>query len=214
VKSIKKCAFFAILLLSSFAFSQTTVFNVVKVPGSSPNSLTAINNDSLLVVNTGTSESYQVSTWGRLSGATVVGSIGNNSGGAGINISGEVVGAGDPDGLGNLQAFLWSPTAGVQWLGSLGGELSAATGINDAGSVVGMSYTATDTQHAFFWTQAGGMQDLTPDLTSIGGGTAEAVNSSNQVVGYYFPNGSRSTEGFIWTQAGGLQTVGPAGTIA
>lgn len=215
MKNINKVAFVAVfaLLCSGFAFSQV-VFGVVKVPGASPNSLIAINNDGEVVVNTGTSDSYQVSTWNRISGSQSVGLIGTNSGGAAINSSGYVVGAGDLNHSGNLQAFVWRPTSGVQWMGSLGGDLSAANGINSAGAAVGLSYTAANTQHAFLWTPGGGMQDLTPDLTSIGGGTAVAINSSNQVVGYYFPNGSRNTLGFLWTQAGGLLNLGPTGTLA
>jgi probable HAF family extracellular repeat protein len=215
MKNVNKVAVEAVLALlcSGLAFSQA-VFSVVKVPGTSPNSLIAISNGGQVVVNTGTSDSYQVSTWNRISGAQSVGLIGTTSGGAAINSSGDVVGAGDPDHSGNFQAFVSRPTTGVQWLGSLGGDLSAANGINAAGAVVGLSYTAATTQHAFLWTPVTGLQDLTPDLTSIGGGTAMAINSSNQVVGYYFPNGSHNTLGFTWTQAGGLQNLGPAGTLA
>lgn len=212
MKNVNRVAV-VVLLFAGFSFSQA-VFSVVKVPGSSADSVIAINNGGQVVVNTGTSNSYQVSTWSRTSGSQSVGLIGTNSGGAAINSSGDVVGAGDPDNSGNLQAFVWQPAEGVQWLGSLGGSLSAANGINKAGAVVGLSYTATDAQHAFLWTAAGGMQDLTPDLTSVGGGTAMAVNSLNQVVGYYFPNGSLNTLGFVWTQASGLQNLGSAGTLA
>ncbi len=201
------------MVLSGAAFAQR-IFTVVPVPGTSPNSVIAINNSGQVVVNTGTNDSYQVSTWNRITGATQIGLSGTNSGGTAINASGDVVGAGDPNHSGNLQAFNWSPSKGVQWLGTLGGELSAAGGINASGAVVGLSYTSTNLQHAFLWTQAGGMQDITPTLTSVGGATATAINTSNQAAGYYYPNGARTPMGFTWTQAGGLQSFGPAGTLA
>jgi probable HAF family extracellular repeat protein len=215
VKTTHQVASVAVLavLCSSFALSQT-LFGVVKIPGSTANSLISITNGGQVVVNSTVNGSEQVSVWDRIHGTQSLGLTGTNSSGADINGSGEVVGAGDPSHTGVPQAFLWQSTAGAQWLGSLGGGLSAASGNNDAGSVVGLSYTAANMQHAFFWTSTSGMRDLTPTLTSIGGAAAVAVNSSNQVVGYYFPNGSNNTLGFTWTQAGGLQNLGSAGTLA
>jgi probable HAF family extracellular repeat protein len=194
------------------AFAQT-LFSVVSIPGVSPNSQIAINNNGQVLTNTATATAYQPSIWNRLAGAQALSLVGTNNGATAINRSAEIVGAGVPDSSGNLVAFLAGP-AGTQWLPSLGGNLSAAKGINDAGAVVGLSYTATVVQHAFIWSQAGGIQDLTPDLTSLGGATATGINSSNQVVGFYFPNGSGRTLGFTWTQAGGLQNLGSPGTLA
>jgi probable HAF family extracellular repeat protein len=56
------------------------------------------------------------------------------------------------------------------------------------------------------------MQDLTPDLTS-NGAAAMAISAANQVVGYYYPNGSKQAIGFTWTQAGGRQDLGSNGTL-
>ena len=196
------------LVFSGSAFSQA-MFNVITVPGARPNALIAINNSSVVVVNS----NNQVSVWTRNGGTQNLVLSGTNTSGAAINSAGDVVGAADPSHTGVPQAFFWQPAGGLQWLGSLGSGLSVASGMNDAGAAVGFSYTATN-KHAFLWTAAGGMQDLTPALTTVSGATAMDVNSANQVVGYYVPNGSLKTVGFLWTQAGGLQNLGPAGTLA
>jgi probable HAF family extracellular repeat protein len=215
MKTMNKVAVITVfaLMLSAFASAQTA-YGVVKIPGSSANTLISINNSGQVVLNSVVNGVEQVSIWDRIHGGQTLALTGTNSAGADINNSAQIVGAGDPNHTGNSQAFAYQLTSGVQWLGSLGGGLSAASGNNDAGAAVGFSYTAADLQHAFLWTQSGGMQDLTPGLTSIGGAAATAINSSSQVVGYYFPNGATDTLGFIWTQAGGLQNIGSSGTLA
>ena len=73
--------------------------------------------------------------------------------------------------LGNPQqrrAVLWAQGGAIRNLGTLpGGASSRALGISK-GEVVGTSETS-DGEHAFLWTDAGGMQDLNSLLTSRSG---------------------------------------------
>lgn len=211
VRNLQKIVIAAFVLSVSILASAQVVFNVITVPGAGANLATAVNNSSQTVVN-GNSTSNDVTVWSRASGFEDLGlSSGSNIVYA-INDSGLAAGAGSGSGV--AQAFLWQPGTGAEWLGSLGGGLSTANAVSADGTVAGLSYTSSSQQHAFVWTQNGGMQDLTPNLTSNGGATATAINSSDEVVGYYFPNGSQSPVGFYWTQGGGLQSFGPAGTLA
>lgn len=196
--------------LSVFAVGQVS-FNEVKAKNANGNAITAVNNSSQTLANAGTTTSADISVWNRVTGFNYLPMSSAYSAGSAINNSNVIVGASSVAGL--SQAFVWRPNEGAQFVGSLGGGLSVATGINDSGVVVGLSYNNANLQHAFLWTQADGMQDLTPSLTSVGGATATAINSLNEVVGYYYPNGSRLPVGFSWTQAGGLQDLGPAGTV-
>ena len=213
MKNIQKIAMAAsfALSLSVFGFGQVS-FNEIKATNANGNSTTALNNSSQALANAGTTTSPEVSIWNRTTGFSNIGMNSSNSTGAAINNSGVVAGAGNSSGL--SEAFVYQPGHGIEWLGSLGSGMSVATGINDSGAVVGFSYNGADEQHAFLWTAGSGMQDLTTDLTSIGGATATGINSSNEVVGYYFANGSRTANAFSWTADGGFQSFGASGTLA
>ncbi len=84
-----------------------------------------------------------------------------------------------------------STAAGAQsytfsFLDGLGGSYSVANGINNAGQVVGFSYTTGNSTHATLW------NGITP--TALGGtdSVAFAINNAGQVVGY---SGNHAT---IW----------------
>ncbi len=139
---------------------------------------------------------------------------GRSSAAYGINNAGQVVGFAeivdnsDPqDPYYYQHAFLWQNGA-MQDLGTLGGKLSYAYGINDAGQVVGQSEYRNDAGHAFLW-QNGTMQDL----GTLGGTSslAYAINNAGQVVGSsYLPNGD--THAFLW-QNGAMQDLGTLGGL-
>ncbi len=98
-------------------------------------------------------------------------------------------------------------------LGTIAGNISDATAINDAGQVVGGTYVnkINAVSHAFLWSASTGMTDL----GTLGGyeSYAGSINNSGQVVGCAdLPSGVEHA--FLWTPSGGMQDIGTLGTYS
>lgn len=103
-------------------------------------------------------------------------------------------------------AFLWDDGV-VTYTGTLGGMSSAAFGINDAGDLVGSSFTTGKVIHAFLWRDG-----VMTDLGTLGGTWSEAtaINNAGQVVGTSQTEGNATAHAFLW-QDGVMTDLGTLG---
>ncbi len=126
--------------------------------------------------------------------------------------SGQQVAGTAPASSGEIHAALWAGGT-LSDLGTLGGDLSFAYGLNDNGQVCGCAYVVPGhtLRHAFLWQQGAAGTGTMKDLGTLGGNnsTALAINNSTEIAGFsYIPGGDYHA--FSW-QSGVMKDLGTLG---
>ena len=122
-----------------------------------------------------------------------------------INSLGDIVGRKDSPLEGGPRATIWNRSrSNSKHLGALwDGDYSSASGINDAGEVVGVSNTGRGIL-PFVWTETGGLRGI-PLLPGDRCGRANGINKHGHVVGY--SSGANGAKAFLWTRKTGVRDL-------
>jgi probable HAF family extracellular repeat protein len=203
-----------VFFLATISAAQTYTVTDLGTIGGNISYASGVNNAGQVVGSSYTSNKNAIDhgfIWTASTGLQDLGTLGgNNSYANAINNAGQVVGCSDISTNNTIpgHAFLWTQSGGMQDLGTLGNG-SCATGINDAGQVIGVfAVNSNSDNHAFIWSASTGMVDLGVPVSS--NTYAASINSSGMVVGTYYSS-TGGNHGFLWTQAGGVQDLGNLG---
>jgi len=98
-----------------------------------------------------------------------------------------------------MHPFLWDGYK-MRDLGTLGGTHGVSTNINQAGDVVGWTFTTGNaTAHTFLWTDRTGMQDM-GTLPGQPCSYADSINAHDQIVGGTCTGATNDEgDGWLWT---------------
>ena len=150
---------------------------------------------------------YNPAMWNSSGTLTYIGNLGGTGTGYAYSVTdnGQVVGKA-PTASSGTHAFYWTAAGGIVDLGNSYGS-SFATWIDQAtGHVVGNeSYSGGVSAASFFNVNTPGTGTPLANMLGTGGGTAECVNDTDQVVGF-FGDGS-GTHSYIWNPTGGGVTT-------
>ena len=109
-------------------------------------------------------------------------------GGSTFNQSGQSLLDSIPPGANVGEAsYLVEPDGTRTYLGSLFGVAELPVALNDSGQAVGLSATTSqrNVYHAFFWSRASGIVDITPDSSTSVASSVTSLNNHGDVVGTF-----------------------------
>lgn len=199
------------LVAPRIAHAQSRPYRAIDlgvVPGQSPVAgvtAAAISRDGSRIGGTSVWEPY---VWERGFGMRALAKLAGRVNGEvqDVNDAGIAVGS---CGLGTVSmpttAVVWDRFGKVQAIGGLGGMFSTCIAINDAGTVIGraeVSVNGVRFNHAFTWTAAGGIVDLTPGVAV--NSTAYDINDAGQLCLLVGSAAYRSTPGVGLESMGGV----------
>jgi probable HAF family extracellular repeat protein len=123
-----------------------------------------------------------------------------------LNNLGDVAGRAGDSSSGENRATIWNHgSLRPANLGTLGsGEYTSASGINDAGEVVGAANIAKSIV-PFVWTPTTGLRRI-PLLPGDNCGQAFGINNYSHVAGY--SSGPKGRKAFLWTRSAGVHDLG------
>lgn len=178
-----------------------TILDLGSLSGPSGSSNASDVNDSGTVVGVSSGPGPNVQAFLYRDGVMhALGTLGGRTIASDVNNLGQVVGGSEIDrtstwGVPVEHAFLsdGDPSHPLTDLGTLGGDFSHATAINDRGQVVGEAQTAAGKPHPFLYQPGVGMTDIgTASAHPDEFGTASDINDAGQVVGRI--SGPRASE--------------------
>jgi probable HAF family extracellular repeat protein len=166
-----------------------------------------ISKNSSIIGSMSSGGKEHASFWTQQYGLIDVGTLpgGTTSRATGVNSKGQVVGRSTVNGASVTHAFVWSAAAGMRDLGTLGGQNSVATAINEAGHVVGYSGRSSGPVRAFIWSERDGMREL--GALGPGFSIAWALNDAGEVVGAAADEADDLVVPFVWTAGKGMRAL-------
>jgi uncharacterized membrane protein len=158
---------------------EGTILNID--PAASWSTAVAVNDSGKVAGSRRVAGRSRAFVWTQAGGIVMPAIGGDSSVAADINTRGDIAGTWWQ--YGRKRAFVWSPRTGLNDLGAFDLSSAGASGINDAGTVVGEYADFYGARYAYAWNPRMGVRRLPPGLGPHGLVTARAINRQGHIAG-------------------------------